>query len=88
MHINTWNVEIFISEHDDMTNAEAVLHTADGREIRHSGHSRRSPKDPEVPEIGDELAVCRALAGLSHALFEASLADVELNVGKQPSFIA
>jgi hypothetical protein len=82
MHIKTWTVEIFISEHEDTTSAEAVLHTSEGTEIRHSGHARKSPRDPNVPEIGEELATCRALAGLSHDLFEASVADIELNVGE------
>jgi hypothetical protein len=32
-----------------------------------------------VPEIGDELATCRALAGLAHDLLDATVGDVEDN---------
>ena len=38
--------------------------------MRSSGVAQRSPDDRDAPEIGDELAVCRALSGLAHALFD------------------
>jgi hypothetical protein len=87
MHTKTWKVEIFLSEDEATTRAEAVLHTTAGTELRHTGVARRSPEDANVPEIGDELAVCRALAGLSHALFDAAVMDVEENTGAPPAFI-
>jgi hypothetical protein len=34
------------------------------------GVARRHPADPPVPEIGDELAVSRALQDLAHRLHE------------------
>ena len=34
-----------------------------------------------MPEIGDELATCRALSELSHALLVATSNDIEENVG-------
>lgn len=87
MHTKTWQVEINMSEDEVTTRAEAVLHTTAGTELRHTGVARRSPDDPNVPEIGDELAACRALAGLSHALFDAAVMDVEQNTGTPPAFI-
>ena len=81
MHTRTWNVTILLSEDDDRTRAVAVLRTDVGTELRHEGLARRSPGDPQVPEIGDELASCRALAGLAQDLLEASVADVEQNAG-------
>ncbi|WP_032368833.1 dsRBD fold-containing protein [Rhodococcoides fascians] len=39
--------------------------------------SRKSPEDPMVPEIGDELAVARALSDLAHQLLECSAQDLE-----------
>jgi len=84
MHTKTWTVEIFISEHDDdITGAEVVLHTNEGNELRHHATARRNPGDRDVPEIGDELATCRALTGLAHDLFEAAVADIEGNIGKE-----
>lgn len=79
MHAKTWHIEIYLTEDGPRTRAEAVLHTDAGTEIRRVGVARRSPRDPDVPEIGDELAACRALNELTHALFDASVMDVEDN---------
>jgi hypothetical protein len=76
----TWHVEIFLSEEGDRTRAEAVLRTSAGTELRHEGVAWRNPKDTEVPEIGEELATARALSGLAHDLFEATVNDIEQNV--------
>jgi hypothetical protein len=79
MHSSTWNVELFLFEQGTHTRAEAVLHTGAGTELRHSGIARRNPADRDVPEIGEELAVCRALTGLAHDLLDATIADVQAN---------
>ncbi|RZU53218.1 uncharacterized protein DUF1876 [Krasilnikovia cinnamomea] len=78
-HIRTWNVEISISEHEDERNtyAEARLHSGARPMLRGEGQARRRPSDQEVPEIGDELAVARALSDLGHRLLEAAVADIE-----------
>lgn len=75
----TWNVEIFIDEHEDdrRTHAEARLNTRDRTGLAGEGFAMRKPSDTEVPEIGDELAAARALADLSHRLMEAAAADIE-----------
>lgn len=86
METKTWKVDIFISEDETSTRAEAVLHTSAGTEVRHTGLARRDPRDRNIPEIGDELATCRALAGLSHALFDAALTDVSENTGAAATF--
>jgi hypothetical protein len=88
MHTRTWNVSILLSEDDVRTRAVAVLRTDAGTELRHEGLARRSPGDPQVPEIGDELATCRALAGLAQDLLEATVADVEQNVGGEADITA
>ena len=74
-----WTVEVFIDEHDESRNtrAEARLHTGDPTDVRGVGISWRNPHDPDVPEIGDELAVARALADLAARLQAAAAADVE-----------
>jgi len=73
----TWSVEIFIGERDGSTHAEARLRTNDNTEFTASGSARLNPTDRDVPEIGDELAVARALSALGHQLVEAAAADIE-----------
>ena len=72
-----WQVEVFIDEHETTTRAEARLQNRDKTGIVGVGSARRSPAESEFPEIGDELAVSRALADLSQRLLEAAVADVE-----------
>jgi hypothetical protein len=76
MHTKTWNIDVYLSEHDGKTHAEAVLRTHEGTEMRHAGVASKSPQDRDVPEIGDELAVCRALSGLVHDLLDLAVLDV------------
>jgi len=72
-----WSVEIYIDEHEEsgLTNAEARLHTNDNTHL--TGHGDAHPHDPRVVEIGDELAVARALSDLSHQLVHAVARDLE-----------
>ena len=86
MHIRTWHVELFVDEEGDRTVARAVLHTEAPLHVEGHGETVRNPGDRDVPEIGDELAVCRALTGLAQDLFEASVTDVEDNVHAAPTF--
>ncbi len=74
-----WTVDIYVDEHPDTrrTHAEARLHTGDPTDVRGVGTSSRNPRDPEVPEIGDELAVARALADLADKLHAAAAGDIE-----------
>ena len=73
-----WSVDIVIDEHEGRTRAEARLQ-AEAATLKGTGLARLNPNDPDVPEIGDELAVCRALSGLVHDLFEATIADIQWN---------
>ena len=79
MHTRTWHLDVYLFEHEDHTRADAVLRTDAGTELRHEGFARRHPGDRDVPEIGDELATCRALAGLAHDLLDAAISDVAAN---------
>ncbi|WP_406054710.1 DUF1876 domain-containing protein [Kribbella sp. NBC_00889] len=74
-----WSVEIFIDEHEDerTTHAEARLHTNDKTHLIGRGTARRNPNDTDIAEIGDELAVARALSSLAHALLDAATSDIE-----------
>jgi hypothetical protein len=74
-----WTVEIHIDEHDEQrqTRAEARLRTDDRTDLRGVGTAQRNPHDRDVPEIGDELAVARALGELANRLRETAAGDIE-----------
>jgi hypothetical protein len=73
MHVRQWGVEIFISEEDSLTEARAVLCGDSPRAVTGVGHAQRNPADPQIPEIGDEVAVARALEDLSSQLLNLAL---------------
>jgi hypothetical protein len=79
IHSRCWTVEIVIDEHVGRrrTDALARLRTPGRIDLRGEGTARHDPRDAEVPEIGDELAVARALVDLAHRLFEAAAGDIE-----------
>lgn len=79
MDTTTWRIAINLFEEEDHTRAEAVLTTTAGTVLTHSGLARRNPDDRDVPEIGEELAVSRALHGLAQDLLEATIEDVRAN---------
>lgn len=68
MEVKRWTVEIYIDEDETDTLARAVLFTRDSMKVTGVGRARRNPIDRPVPEIGDELAVSRALADLADRL--------------------
>ena len=73
----TWRVDIFIGERDQKTHAEARLIPAHEVTLTGTGVARLNPVDRDVPEIGDELAVARALSDLAHQLLHAAVEDIE-----------
>jgi hypothetical protein len=77
-----WTVVVTLDEHDGHTRAVARLRTRDGERVG-VGLARCNPADRDVPEIGDELAIARALAGLSNGLFACTAADVGENTGER-----
>lgn len=72
-----WNVEIVIGETDGRTHAEARLSTEDDTALKGVGEARLNPEDEDIPEIGDELAVARALSDLGHQLLLTAAADIQ-----------
>ena len=74
-----WTVEILIGEDEAerVTHAEARLKTAERPYLQGKGNARRNPQDANVPEIGDELAVARALSDLAHELLHAAVEDIQ-----------
>ena len=84
--ITTWSVRIDIGEHDGRTRAVAHLHTRDTDRMAGVGFARLNPADRDVPEIGDEIAVARALSDLAHRLLDAAAGDVE-QVNRSPAHL-
>jgi hypothetical protein len=74
-----WIVVITIDEHDGNTKAVAHLRTRDSDRLVGVGLARCNPADNDVPEIGDELAVARALIDLGNRLLSAAASDIGEN---------
>ncbi|GAA5110460.1 DUF1876 domain-containing protein [Pseudonocardia adelaidensis] len=83
--LKRWSVAIEIDEHDGRTRAVARL-DAGATELTGVGLARCSPEDRDVPQIGDELAVARALSELSHKLVDATASDIE-QITHQPAHV-
>ena len=74
-HVSKWDISIDLFEHEDSTVARVVLRTR-ATVLRAEGRARRNPVDAPVPEIGDELAVGRALADLGAQLMYSAAGDL------------
>ena len=72
----TWRVDVVVDEHEERTRAKARLQWR-GAELVGVGLARLSPEDEPVTEIGDELAIARALNDLANQLFATTEFDIE-----------
>jgi hypothetical protein len=72
-----WQADILIGENEGHTYAEAQLMTEIGDHLVGSGHADVGPHDMDVPEIGDEVAVARALRDLADRLLAVASSDIE-----------
>ena len=72
-----WSVELSIREHEGETHADARLVMDDDARLRGHGRARRNPTDPNVMEIGEKIAVARALSDLAHMLLSSAAAQIE-----------
>ena len=72
-----WSVELSVGEDDGDTHAQASLVLKDGTNMFGNGQARRNPADPKVTDIGEEIAVARALSDLAHKLLAAAADGVE-----------
>ena len=75
-HAKTWNVEVALFEQGATTTARAVLRAESDSLLEGRGKAKRAPGDLDVPEIGDEVAVARALHRLADSLLAAASADI------------
>lgn len=74
-HVAEWTAHVHLFETESVTQARITLDTG-ATVLAGEGLARRRPGDPEVPEIGDELAVGRALVELGQRLITAAAEDV------------
>lgn len=75
-HTKEWHVDIYLYESGDATSATAVLHSEVPTSLQSHGEARRRPEDHDVPEIGDEVAVARALRRLADRLLASASDDL------------
>lgn len=75
--VKEWKVDLMLGENDGRSYAEARLMTEVGDRLVGVGFAQVSPDDYDVPEIGDEIAVARALQDLGERLLNTASDDVE-----------
>jgi hypothetical protein len=75
--VRDWEVRVSIFGSDDDTEATVVLLSDSPTHLTAHGHSHRSDDDRVVPEIGDEVAVARALRRLADQLLDTAADDIE-----------
>ncbi|OBH49877.1 DUF1876 domain-containing protein [Mycobacterium mantenii] len=71
-------IDVLIEEREEKTRAKARL-SWEGQRYVGVGLSRLDPTDEPVAQIGDELAIARALADLANQLFALTSADIQAN---------
>jgi hypothetical protein len=77
----TWRVQVSVVETGNNTRASALLISDQPEEFRGRGDSHRSPRDEPRGEIGDEVAVARALRHLADSLLAKAESDIQAATG-------
>jgi len=72
----TLTLNIHLVEKEAETTADVMLTTDGGAVLTAHGMSRRNPRDRDVPEIGDEIAVARALSEMAHKLLDVAAGEI------------
>ena len=80
-YTKSWRVDIYLYEGAQSTSAQAVLHSGAPSDLKSTGVARRRPDEQDVPEIGDEVAVARALSHLADLLRQTAEGDLGDVVG-------
>lgn len=81
-HVRDWQVRISIFERGNETDANVVLLSDSPQHLTAHGHAARSTSDLRVPEIGDEVAVARALRRLADRLLGVAEEDISAMTGE------
>lgn len=80
-----WQVTMSVDEERQRTRAVVEMRWR-GNVLTGTGLARRNPADRDVPEIGDELAVARALSDLADQLFSMTACDIN-DITHEPTVI-
>jgi hypothetical protein len=83
-----WTIDVIIGEDEGRTYAEARLHDEIDNSLVGLGRAWLHPSDHDVPEIGDEVAVARALNDLGHRLLITAAGDIAQVTGQHPTRLA
>lgn len=75
-YTKTCQIDVLIEEGDERTRAKARMAWA-GKTFVGVGLSRLDPADEPVAQIGDELAIARALSDLANQLFALTSTDIQ-----------
>jgi hypothetical protein len=86
-HVKRWRVTVDIFESGKGTDAHAVLFSETPHHIDARGVARRNPDDMDIPEIGDEVAVARALRQLADDLLRTASDDIAQVEGRVVSLV-
>ena len=81
--LREWSVRVTIFEQGDDTTATVALLADSPEALTAKGTSRRSGSDAEVTQIGDEVAVARALRRLADHLLTQAEQDIEATTGER-----
>jgi uncharacterized protein DUF1876 len=74
--LRSWTVSIDLVDSGPDTTAHAVLRAQMPNQLDAHGAAHRRASDPDVREIGDEIAVARALRHLADRLIDTAAADI------------
>jgi hypothetical protein len=83
--VRSWQVRVDLFESGDETSAHAVLVTDATTHLDAQGTAHRRAGDRDVPEIGDEIAVARALRRLAEVLLGTASEDIAAIEGRPVS---
>jgi hypothetical protein len=72
-----WLMELSIAEMEGVTRADGRLIMSDGSCWIGHGSARCHPQDPDVAEIGEKIAVARALSDLADLLAGSAADELE-----------
>jgi Rv2632c-like len=72
-----WAVALTVQEHEGQTRAEARLDLGGDAHLVGHGTARRNPSDPDVLEIGEKIAMARALSDVAHMLLGSAATQLE-----------
>ena len=70
------DIHVHIDEDTDTTLAFLELNLR-GEHFEATGRARRNPQDRPMPVVGEELAIARALSGLTNQVMEAAQTKIE-----------